>query len=248
MTMNDREKAPICLVFAMGMEAAPFLKRVQVRRKWTQDGATFREVFFEGRTLLVVRCGIGPERASLSLRNLDKRPSVVLSVGSAGALVPALRFGDLVVAGETVFKGRPDGLLTCSEELTRALFDACAAEEARCVLTRVVTVTNAVFSREAREELHMLTNAGAVDMESHAVAEEAARLGVPFTAFRVISDDLYSPALPDLAAFKKGWRNPLRWKDQARGLYRWSVFLRDFRNSVEKLPPILVRLIRATGR
>jgi len=229
----------------MGMEAAPFLARVEVRRRWRNGKATYREVFFEGRSVLVVRSGIGPNRAASALDGLPDRPSAVLSVGTAGALADGLRVGDVVAATETISWPNSSLLLPCSDSIAQAIHDACRAEGLTTVPDRIVTVANAVFTRERREQLHEASGAVAVDMESYALAVAAARRGVPFGCLRVISDDLSAPSLPDWPRLKGLWKRPADWRSELAALLRWRFFLRDFRRCVHLLAPVLVRLVRS---
>jgi adenosylhomocysteine nucleosidase len=242
-TMN-RENDTICLVFPMGIEAAPFLHRVEVKRRWKCGKATYREAIFEGRRLFVVRCGIGPSRAADAIRNLDFRPAAILSVGTAGSLAASLKIGDMIVASETVFAEQPEQVVTWPQSLVAAVEGACRTEGVSFNVSRLVTASRAIFSRHEREELHGLTAAMAVDMESHAIGLESYKIGIPFTALRVISDDLNCPPLPERIALRDLWKNIRRLPQGLAGILRWTLFLRDFRRAVALLPPVLVRLIR----
>ena len=244
-TGMNREKNIPCFVFPLGMELAPFLHRLEVKRRWKVGRATYREAFFEGRTILVVRCGIGPARAAEAVQNLREHPSAVLSVGTAGALAPGLVVGELVVASETVPADDAGSVLKWRPELVAALAQACRDEGAPHRVARLATATAAVFARTAREDLHRSTGAEAVDMESHAIGSAVAKLGVPLTALRVISDDLHAPPLPQLAGLRRVWRTPLALPRELAGFWRWKSFLRDFRRVVTILPPVLLRLIRS---
>jgi len=241
----NREKSIPCFVFPMGMELAPFLHRLEIKRRWKVGRATYREAFFEGRIILVVRSGIGPARAAEATENLHIRPSAILSVGTAGALAPGLALGDLVVASETVHATDARSVIRGHRELVCAVTEACRLEKARHRGARLATVTTAVFARDAREELYRSTGAEAVDMESHIIGSTAAKLGVPFTALRVISDDLHAPPLPQLAGLRRACRAPGTLPGELAGLWRWKSFLSDFRRVVTILPPVLLRLIRS---
>ena len=209
--------------------------------------ATYREAFFEGNRLLIVRCGIGPNRAGAAVRNLDIHPSAILCVGAAGGLVPDLKIGDLVISSGTAFAHDPRNVQPCAQPLIDALREACRRENLNCKVTRIVTARDAVFAREERQSLHKATGADAVDMESHAVGEAAMGLGVPFAAFRVISDDLDSPPLPDWREARNLWRNPFELRENLSAMLRWWTFLKTFRRVIGLLHPVLVRVIRNSG-
>ncbi|MEW6348433.1 MAG: hypothetical protein AB1646_05190 [Thermodesulfobacteriota bacterium] len=138
----NREKPRLCLVFAMGMEMGPFLERVQPVQRWSHGKAAYREVFFEGSHLLVVRCGIGPERAAASIKNLRERPDILISVGTAGALTDDLRVGDMVIASETVSTCESGGPLVSDAALVGLLALACAKEGKSLVSPQLFGATN----------------------------------------------------------------------------------------------------------
>lgn len=233
-----------CIVFPMGVEAYQFLRRVEVRRRWKRGKATFRKVFFEGTEFSVVRCGMGPERAARAVRNLDEEPSAIICAGSAGGLVPDLKVGHIVVSSETVAGHDPADIVPGHDPLVKKVTAACCRENKHFRIGRLVTVGSAVFPREDRQRLHLETGAYAVDMESHAIAVEAMKRSVPFTALRVISDDLNSPPLPDYRDFRQMWRKPLELHRRLPELWRWRAFLKDFRRAVSVLHPVLVGVIR----
>jgi adenosylhomocysteine nucleosidase len=231
----------------MGIELVPLLRCVEVGRRWKRGGATYREAFFEGHKLLIVRSGIGPTRAAAAVNGLEILPSAMLSVGTAGSLVRGLGIGDLVVSSETLYETDPHEVMRWPHSLVASVARACDSEDLPHTVARLVTVNKAVISFEDREKLHQLTGASAVDMESHAIGLEAQKLGVPFTSLRVISDDLGSPPLPDPRGLKLGWRNPRRLKHELMALIRWRLFLRNFRRVVQQLPPVVLRLVRESA-
>ncbi len=240
----NSQKKPVCFVFAMGIEAWPFLGRVEVKRRWKRGKAVFREVFLEGRTALVVRCGVGPKRAAAAIRNLDAEPAAILSVGTAGGLVPELKVRDLIVASETVSGDAAEHALIWPDPLTAAAAESCRREGLPYRIGRLATVTRPVFDLSARQRLHAATGAEAVDMESHTMGECALKLGVPFTSVRVISDAVDSPPLPDPTNLKSLRRSPLKAPRKMMEMLRWYLFLRDFKRSIVLLPSVLVRFMR----
>lgn len=112
---------------------------------------------------------------------LAERPAGFLSFGLCGGLDPSLKIGDLVL-GEVVTTA--NGCFFADAAWTRDLADAVPG----AVRTNIAAGEAIVASREAKAELRARTGAGAVDMESHLVAEAAARLGVPFAVLRSVSD------------------------------------------------------------
>jgi adenosylhomocysteine nucleosidase len=240
----NRENRMLCLVFPLGMEAGPFLRRVEIVRRWTKGKATYREVFFEGTRLLAVRCGIGPHKAGAAIRNLGVAPSAVISVGTAGALDPDLQVGDLFIAAETVFEDDPATVLPCSSDLSGALRTACVKEGVQFKTGRLITVSAAVFPTEDRIRLHRQTGAAAVDMESHAMGLQARAMGVPFACLRVVSDDVQASRLPRKPDLKQLKREPRHLPSALSALVHLWRFMRNFRQSVNQLHPVLVRFIR----
>ncbi len=113
--------------------------------------------------------------------DLGERPAALMSFGLCGALDPRLHIGDLVL-GETV-TGQ-NGHFHTDRGWTAQL--AAAAPGAKRM--GIAAGPEIVASRTAKSALRAATGAGAVDMESHLVAEAAARLGIPFAVLRSVSD------------------------------------------------------------
>ncbi len=119
--------------------------------------------------------------------------TALLSFGLAGGLDPALAPGTLVVPGAVLHRGRP---WPCDPALTSGV---PAAAIATLIAPDAIVATAA-----AKAALFHATGAAAVDLESGAVAEAAARHGVPFAVLRAICDpagrDLPPAALTALDA------------------------------------------------
>jgi adenosylhomocysteine nucleosidase len=112
----------------------------------------------------------------------------LMSFGMAGALDPALNPGDLLVAERVI---APDGRIYAADAAWSALLVAPPDETPGCPACRLALlagVDRPVVSAAGKRELRERTGAAAVDMESHVVAEAAARRGVPFIALRAIAD------------------------------------------------------------
>ena len=133
----------------------------------------------DGPTLAATLAALGPDVPAL------------LSFGVAGGLDPLLRPGNLRVATEVVIDGE------------RIAADASW----RTTLAAALAVPGVVFAGSdtivadvaAKATLHASTDAACVDMETHIVAREARRRGIPWAAIRAVTDPA-ERALPHAAA------------------------------------------------
>jgi len=134
-----------------------------------------------GRDLRVLCSGVDPERARAAARHLcDEGVAGLVSFGLAGGLAAALAPGDLLL---------PDGGEIATEAAWR---DRLAATLERAGLgTHDAPIAGSeiiVATGDAKRALAAQTEAVAVDMESHGVAEVAARSGLPFLIVRAVAD------------------------------------------------------------
>jgi len=134
----------------------------------------------------LVRCAGADERRAQALsRELAGRGCTALAAfGMAGALDPALRSGDVVLA-ETVIAGKA---VFVAESAWLRRIHTILRNELRVVVAPVAGSSGIVATAEAKRSLRASSLAVAVDMESHAVAAVAAELGLPFLCARVIAD------------------------------------------------------------
>jgi nucleoside phosphorylase len=133
----------------------------------------------DGCSCLVVQTGVGPQRAAAAAAAAP-RAAAFLSTGCAGGLVPWLRTGDVVLATEVIrldASCRPAARLAVPRPRVDVGCDAGPIASSATVLVSTVAKTAAAGC-----------GAVAVDMESWAVAAEAARRGTRFAAMRVVFD------------------------------------------------------------
>jgi hopanoid-associated phosphorylase len=153
----------------------------------------------------------------------------VISFGLAGAVDPGLAPGDWIVATEVVGE---DGAWAADPRWTKALVAALQPRAHGRLLGGDAMLVSAAAKRAARDRFAAV----AVDMESHLAARAAARLGAPFAAIRVISDD----AQRDLPAAVRVGLNPDG--SMAMGRVLWAL-ARD-----PGQLPALIRTGRDAGR
>jgi adenosylhomocysteine nucleosidase len=146
--------------------------------------------------------GMGCERAArTALRLVHEGAGSLLCWGVAGALDPALRCGDVVLASEVISEAPlalqlprlpPTALpaharLRTSDEWLRAL-ETVLQPGGRVVRGAILTRPEVACEVTLKARLFRETGAIAVDMESAAVGVVASLHGLPFMVLRVIAD------------------------------------------------------------
>jgi 5'-methylthioadenosine/S-adenosylhomocysteine nucleosidase len=187
------------------------------REEWA--GATFYRVRLWGRSLVVVRCGVGKVFAAMfTQRILDRyRPSKVIFTGVAGALASDLEIGDVIISRDLVqhdIDGRALGFnrghLVYSEHFAfeadpllrqsalRAELEGPNLREGR-ILTGDQFLTR--MDRESHAFLVDELAGDAVEMEGAALAQVCVLNNIPFIVIRTMSDRADGQAVNDFNAF-----------------------------------------------
>jgi len=131
--------------------------------------------------------GANPDRAENAARALIRGGcDALISLGLCGGLDPALRPGDVVVAGSIV---DPAGTRFASPGPWRQSAVALIGSGEGHTLEATIAGADAAVSTVAEKAaLAAETGAAVVDMESHRVARAAAASNVPMLAVRVVAD------------------------------------------------------------
>lgn len=188
---------PIGLIVAMPEEVRPLLRRVpgwQACRVGRFTGYRFR---LGERDCLLVRSGIGLQRAGEAARALlaEARPSLLVSFGVAGAVHDGLQVGDVVAIGSASLldgRGRPGrvvDLARWSGTAQAAAAKALAGGGARLVWGTALTTSGA----QAVQEEGLAMENPLLEMETAAIAQAAAEYGVPLMGLRGVSDNPKEP-------------------------------------------------------
>jgi adenosylhomocysteine nucleosidase len=175
------EPLRIGIVAAMKREVAGLLEGWQK----SSNGQLYTCDFPQIRAALVV-AGAGAANAEAASHGLicQFSPSLVLSVGFAGALLPELEVGEIIVPAQVAREG-------CAAELNYS------TEFGEGVLLTV----NRVVGKGEKAELARRHGACAVEMEAASVASVARARGVKFAAIKAISDRLDDAAIDLTAPF-----------------------------------------------
>ena len=201
------------LVVAMAVEAAELAGRLG----WRVSEGHYMKHFpsLNGAPeLMILRCGIGPERAFDGAQYLLRSGArALISLGLSGGLYPASQSGDLIVADRLLMM---DGAITASVQTTLpSVEQACQLLRAAGLPVRpgsLISTRDAVLTPDCKMVLFERFGALAVDMESAAVAQAAACANLPFFACRAVCDPVgHSIPLPIIAALSSdGSLLPLR--------------------------------------
>jgi adenosylhomocysteine nucleosidase len=136
-------------------------------------------------TLLVVS-GMGPSAAARAAqRLLEAGATALVSFGVAGGLDPALEAGALVLPDEVV---SADGARHATAPAWRERVAAAVAARYPARRGALLTCREPLCSPAEKAAAFRETGAVAVDMEGFAIAETAARRGLPFLAVRSVLD------------------------------------------------------------
>ena len=159
---------------------------------------------YAGRPLLLCRTGLGRRAETVARQVIERLPAKgVVSLGFAGALVPQLRAGELLLC-EQVYSAEGSADSLGSGQAVRSdphlLALAQTAAQRHGLPHRrgtSVTVSQVVSSPEDKRELARNWPAHLVEMESFWIGRVAAARGIPFLAVRTVLDELDDP-LPDI--------------------------------------------------
>ena len=170
----------VLVTFAVEAEFAPWRKLRDLRQIVVGDVRLHRAQIGRAQVEIVVT-GMGTENARrISSAVMNNSYQFCVCAGFAGALGDGYSIGEIMVA-EAVQQLGSSKILQCSRNLVRAA-RADGAKQVKLFLTSDHVV------RTAKEKSQLAPFAGAVDMESFAVASAAQEHSVPVLAIRVISD------------------------------------------------------------
>jgi adenosylhomocysteine nucleosidase len=188
---NDGSHADIGIVCALPLELGAFLDRCTRVKKYVGSNFVFRGGRYDNIRIVVVESGTGFARARKATQAIidAHSPRWILSSGFAGALVPAVKIGDIVVANSIVD----------THGQTLMIDVAFPADPQRGLHIGRILTSDAVV-RLVREKQHLAAHLGAiaVDMESLAVAQVCREQGIRCLSVRSISDDVAGDLPPEV--------------------------------------------------
>jgi nucleoside phosphorylase len=212
--MSDIQFDDPCVLFALGREAAPFLREFRPQERFTGAPCWAKFCGPSWLTVLVVQTGVGVKAtetalswllSSPQLGGVPYRPSVIVSAGFAGALTDTSQIGDIFLANDvsdetgTVYQTTWPGELPAGEwrpPIRRG---------------RLLTVSGIVADPRDKQTLGEKHQATTVDMESAVVARLCTKNRLPFGCVRTISDRIDTALSKEVAELIwEGRISPLR--------------------------------------
>ncbi len=154
----------------------------------TTQCATFveRSGKLSGRRVVVCESGVGRQAAAQATEDVIKvfHPQWIVSAGFAGALLPEMRRGHILMASSVVDEHKHP--LEVGFKIDPEAVQATASLHVGSLLT----VDRLIRDRQEKEQLAREYQAAACDMETIGVAQACRRRQVRFLSVRVISDEL----------------------------------------------------------
>jgi nucleoside phosphorylase len=175
MTTTLSTSSPLLLCAATRWEAAPLASALKLSAV-SNDRS---KGVCAGRTVVLIKTGVGPEAASTVLDQLGPAENFhcALSVGFAGALQPGMASGDLVL-----------DIQGADAELPPAARELAAKQGTPLHFGRIIHSDKVLASPADKRALGQAQRASAVDMETSSIRAWAGRRGTPSLAVRVILD------------------------------------------------------------
>ena len=198
----------ILIFCAFGAEFEPLRARLQVEQALRIEGLKGCYGRIGTTPIALAASGIGMRRAQASaqrafaeIRDVD----LVILTGVAGALADNLEIGEVVMADRLMTRAGDSDQPARTIEVPRDYFDMYAAAlnaaGIRHARGGLLTVKYPLVTGAEKRLAGVYSGAIAVDMETAAIAFEAAARGIPFVAMRTIMDkvehDLAGAGLAD---------------------------------------------------
>ncbi|WP_058302506.1 5'-methylthioadenosine/adenosylhomocysteine nucleosidase [Gorillibacterium timonense] len=207
------------LIGAMDEEVTFFHEHLKDTSVTRYAGITFYEGRFQGKQVVLCKCGVGKVNAAICTQVLIDRYAVktILFTGVAGALAPDLEVGDVVVSVECMQHdmdvsplGYPRGIIPYQElsifpadkQLVQVALEVGEERFHRRIKSgRILSGDQFVANRDTVENLHREMNGICAEMEGASVAQVCAMNGIPYIVIRSMSDKADGSAPDNYAAF-----------------------------------------------
>lgn len=209
------------IIGAMDEEVAKIKERLENVEVQTFGGMDFYKGNFEGKSVVVVRSGIGKVNAAVCAQILSDRYQVsgIVNTGIAGSLMAKIDIGDIVLSTDALQHdmdatnfGYPAGQIPRMDVLSfpadpklLALAKECCGRvnpEIHTYEGRVVSGDQFISDQKKKDWLIETFHGYCTEMEGAAIAQAAYLNGIPFLIIRAISDKADNSANVDYPTFE----------------------------------------------
>ena len=209
------------IIGAMDEEVAKIKERLENVEVQTFGGMDFYKGNFEGKSVVVVRSGIGKVNAAVCAQILADRYQVsgIVNTGIAGSLMAKIDIGDIVLSTDALQHdmdatnfGYPAGQIPRMDVLSfpadpklLALAKECCGRvnpEIHTYEGRVVSGDQFISDQKKKDWLIDTFHGYCTEMEGAAIAQAAYLNGIPFLIIRAISDKADNSANVDYPTFE----------------------------------------------
>ena len=210
----------IAIMGAMPEEIEPLLEKVENINKIEYANNSYYEATYKGQELVIAYSKIGKVFSSLTASTLLEKFSCdkLLFSGVAGAINPALKIGDLIIADKLCqhdldisifghdFGYVPEGakFVETDDTLRQVAKEVAKENNLSLIEGTIATGDQFVASNERKEFISKNFSADALEMEGASVAVVCDALNVPFFVLRAISDTANDDAGMDFDEFMVG--------------------------------------------
>ncbi len=212
----------IAIIGAMELEVEQLKQEMEQQRVVEKAGMEFHEGILNGKSVVIVRCGVGKVNAGLCVQILADEFQVthIINTGVAGSLNAVLDIGDILVSEDalyhdvdaTIFGYKPGEVpqlgireFKADPDMVKAAVTACGEVNPDiCVKTgRVVSGDQFISSKDVKERLIKEFAGDCAEMEGAAIAHSAYLNKIPFVIIRAISDKADDSAQVDYPVFER---------------------------------------------
>ena len=209
------------IIGAMDEEVAKIKERLENVEVQTFGGMDFYKGNFEGKSVVVVRSGIGKVNAAVCAQILADRYQVsgIVNTGIAGSLMAKIDIGDIVLSTDALQHDmdatnfgypagqspRMDVLSFPADPKLLALAKECCGRvnpEIHTYEGRVVSGDQFISDQKKKDWLIETFHGYCTEMEGAAIAQAAYLNGIPFLIIRAISDKADNSANVDYPTFE----------------------------------------------
>jgi adenosylhomocysteine nucleosidase len=235
----------ITAIAALDSELSGIRRHMEMASSFDAGGALVEEGRLSGQDCLLVRSGMGKQRAEQATHYVLQRykPNAILSLGYCGALDATLRVGDLVVCSPLTAlltmpamrsPATPVGVIHCDDSLVQQAMHVNLPPNREPPFQSkhnrkqpagggCLTVPGVAYDPRQKEWLSLNFTSAVVDMESFWIGTLAEQAGVPFLTVRSVSDSR-AESLPPLDDLVDDFGR-IKFKPMRRYLFRrpWRV-------------------------